>query len=261
MKKRLHYAMPRVPLHKLKPKVNNDNTTLNAKNQPESHVVTMARRIANAERERRLIGENSTDEDQISTGEDNSREETSEELRSDSTCNSESSEVVSDIDNHKNVSGDASSTEQEAGGRFNIVADVHHEDNEDELEGAMGGVMEEGELERAVGNVTDKDTHCPTRQDFHLHATFSEHETNEFISDSSIKSDPLNVSQRLKKWTKKKKRGNKQQTGTKKVTKNGAQRGNVKHQTKMQWGQEESSDSDSEGGWDFETGGMPLLPR
>ncbi len=32
-------------------------------------------------------------------------------------------------------------------------------------------------------------------------------------------------------------------------------------QKEIQWGQEESSDTDSEGGWDFETGGMPLLPR
>ncbi len=45
MKKRLHYAMPRVPLHKLKMKLNGVSADLDVEKRPESYVGTMAKII------------------------------------------------------------------------------------------------------------------------------------------------------------------------------------------------------------------------
>ena len=78
-----------------------------------------------------------------------------------------------------------------------------------------------------------------------------------FYSDSSTEADQRNTSKRAKGYQQRKRTENKKKK--KKIEKEKAQHWGAKHDTECFWGQDESSESD--GGWDFETGGMPLLPR
>ncbi len=93
----------------------------------------------------------------------------------------------------------------------------------EELEGAVGGVVEEHH-EGTSGN-------CP--------------------SDSSNESQRSTQSQAAMRWVQMKRKD--------KINLKQGAMGTSQAETHLR--QEESSDSDSDGGWDFETGGMPLLPR
>lgn len=62
MKKRLRYAMPRIPLHKLKPGLDQEKD-INMKKQPESHMGKIAEKIADAKLKRREAADNNIQED------------------------------------------------------------------------------------------------------------------------------------------------------------------------------------------------------
>ncbi len=243
--------MPRVPLHKLKPKGEDEN---NGVNQPESHVIMIGKRIRDARKERIENAEKQTKEDineedqtlqYISPTDESSNEETST-LSSDST--SETLDVVSDaksdvddVDDHKMKN--KQTADLEAGNRLRVSVDVHEVVNEEYLEGAVGGVMEADSFPQA------KDQ-----------GVYLEHDDNEILSDSFIGS--LHDRKPFVKERKKiDKRRNKMHLKMQKMKKGENTHFKAKDQAKIQWGQEESSDTESDGGWDFETGGVPLQPR
>ncbi len=254
LKKRLCFDMPRVPLHKLKSKGEDEN---NGKNQPESHVVTIGKRIQHARKQRienakkqaKQAKEDIKDEDQklldISPTDDSSNEETST-LSSDS--NSETLGVVfdaksdvDDVDDHKMKR--KQTADIEAGGRLRVCMDVHEVVNEEQLEGAVGGIMEE-------------ECH-PQEKD---QGGYLQHDDIEILSDSSIGS--LHDRKPFVKGRKKRtKRRHRMHLKMQKMNKGENTHFKAKDQAKIQWGQEESSDTESDGGWDFDTGGMPLRPR
>ncbi len=294
MQKRLHYAMPRVPLAKLKPQKNNNN-------QRESHVATIAKRIGNAKLGRRQT------EDELETQEGkhesletveievNSAEELSEvmnhsedESEAEDDCrlgnvdtagtvggtdlskkeqkqlrkiekrirralkrkifkgdpildssNEETSPTVSSDSSSQKTCDEISASEQDSfdeGSRFEITADVHQvvSDDQDELEGAVGGVEENVENTEKIALI--------------------ELEQREMISSDSSS----DTQRKVLTWMEKNKGEEAKPRRFRKLRT--FQVGEFAPE-EIQWGQEESSESDSEGGWDFETGGMPLLPR
>ncbi len=241
----------RVPLHKLKPKGEDAN---NGRNQPESHVVTIGKRIQDARKQRikhakKQAKEDINEEDQIlldiSPTDDSSSEEKST-LSSDS--NSETLGVVfdaksdvDDVDDHKMTR--EQTADIEAGDRLRVCVEVHEVVNEEQLEGAVGGIMEE-------------ECH-PQEKD---QGGYLKHDDNEILSDSSIGS--LRDRKPFVKTRKKRnKRRNRMHLKMQRMKKDEKTHLKVKDQARIQWGQEESSDTESDGGWDFETGGMPLRPR
>ncbi len=141
-----------------------------------------------------------------------------------------------------------SSCEIDAEKNFVVIADVHFCRGEDEIEGAVGGVVEEP-LDRTS-----------SRNSFLSEETGKHNAVMvgcQIDSDSSIEFDHPKQSKRWIRWRKGKHNENilKLVNVIKKTVPQGEEG--------FQWGQEESSNSDgySDGGWDFETDGKPLLPR
>ncbi len=188
MKKRLVYAMPRVPLHKLKTKRNGSQE---GSHSAGSQVHIMVERNRETQVTRRRQARNYTDHDGLLEGEsDDGHSIEEQEQNSDSSCDScpddESSSSSSSSDSRGGWDFETGGMpvperveEQNRAEIIEITADVHEQMDSTELEN----------LEGAVGG-----------------------EVNKSIDGSSGMQDEL-------------------------------------------------SESDSEGGWDFETGGMPLPPR
>ncbi len=306
MQKRLHYAMPRVPLVKLKPDINKGNIN----NQPQSHVGTIAKIIGNTKRSKRQAEEDHTKENDVEieiseenvapemdtgsqkhvdnfrleqvtesfdnlrqvlgedlnrrewmqmrklekrirnvikqrTTEDSLGEETSESLNSDYSCDTDvsNSQEFSDVDSPDLLMGELSN-EFCAGNRLNVVVDVHQELNEDKLDGAVGEVL--GKKQEK-----EEETEKTSLFKFKGHSgyeTFPKRAKNHKATSHMVKT-----------WLERNKRENEMESRRQIEGKFSGDI--VEYHGDMQCSLEESSDSDSEGGWDFETGGMPLLPR
>ncbi len=161
--------------------------------------------------------------------------EESSRLSGDSNCDTETSEGEYDVEvSLKDMALRDISNELDEGGRNEITLDVHNEEGEEELEGAVGGI---GELYH--------------HQDTNMN-TYTEEDKND--SDSSLESDQFETHRLTRSWSQSKHTQQKRKRSP-------VEKGITLSKQEIQWGEEESSDSDSEGGWDFETGGMPLLPR
>ncbi len=358
MKKRLHYAMPRIPLHKLKMKGNNVDEPTDVQNKPETHVGTIAKIIWNAKLARRqapganvgnhdtppqnvakigerlakcgnphrdkcnrtkiqnfikmahemnikdhvVVGLSKKEKKQIrkiisklqkihqnthlettyssdssdsiqpgssesslqrESGGSSSKCDTDEEIYNDedllSTIQSSlRCEVAANVHNvscedlmEGTMSRDEDSTPELDEVKVDVVADVHDNRATDQNEEAVGGVEEELESDASKKDlVLDEETElCGiSKPGYSLE------------SDSSFDGHHHNVPKAWKRWKTGKNKG-----------RNNLEMAQVRNDTVLQvegeysinfqWGQEESSDPDSEGGWDFETGGMPLLPR
>ncbi len=249
MKKRLHYAMPRVPLHKLKPNIHNTHEIFN--DESRSHVDTIAKRIQNAKLERRQSCDLSIPDDAENMsmgGESDSSDQTSSVEDTDSSCFSES-EGETNIEGHNEMpQGEVGST-TDGPDMFEVTADIHNEF-------ATGG--DEAELEGAVGGVREED--FTWEQTSHPGEVFEMPASDHMTSESLPESDHFKTSEFVQDWIGR--LHNKQKVNTNKEEKGEHFIANItdfNEEKMIQWGEEESSDS--EGGWDFETGGMPLLPR
>ncbi len=271
--------MPRVPLVKLKPDINKGNI-----NKPQSHVGTFAKRIGDVKRGRRqaeddLIKENTHNDmaleniapemdtgnqkhvddfrlEQVTESFDNLRQvlggnlnrkermemrklekritnvikqKTTEGVQIDDSPSEETFEFSSEKNTDDENLSCAEIPVGTDGGMFQeITADVHQELDAGELEGAVGG-MEDNSCDTDIISFFEKEDN-------------SSPDTNRKVMDwieMNAQRDEFKINQFSRANTS----------------------GELLPRTEVQWGEEESSDSDSDGGWDFETGGMPLLPR
>ncbi len=136
-----------------------------------------------------------------------------------------------------------------AGGPTEVAVDVHHgpesSGDDEQLEGAVGGFVEKVAEGGHVNEVAE--------------VFFAEEGFNIVSSDSSLdafgsqKSTVIKGKSRMKKHL--------ENIEMRKVAQGKSSKADTFDKRGVQWGLKESSDSDSDGGWDFETGGMPLLPR
>ncbi len=247
--------MPRVPLQKRKQAAEDKPENVHAR--PGSRVEVMAQRIKDAKM-KRMKKENEPQE--LKPQVDISESE-AEATHGDVTNNENPEKKIhrkmkrhkrgrkaqkeEHENNHidmKEMTDTCESSEDGAGvgGMIEIAVDVHHGgssvDDESELEGAVGGLVK-GNGNNTMENSPDSDEEC---------LTFTKQNRNLTLGDSSSESD---IELDSLEWRKK---------NRKKIENIHTER---MEQTGLQSGEEESSDSDSDGGWDFETGGMPLLPR
>ncbi len=347
MQKRLLYAMPRVPLHELKPGMKNKE---DANKNTQCHVGTIAEKIQNAKRgrkpaadelmkeghkrekrnlfkilmrkKRKVKANKKTEGDktlqdftqlaakmrnmegtgltrrekiqirriesrlrkvhdrqalELTPADDSVSEETSEELSSDTESTSIGSSHRGFVAAHGDMEITEVSSEVDGGGEINVAVEVHQGD-EEELEGAVGGVMKEEILEGAVGGVMEEEIlegavggvmeeEAPIARERAAKAgeacVFVEQAQHEILSDSSIGSD--HTAQKVKDWFKRNDSRNEINERRNQLKMKNMRRKDTRckdmEESEVLWGEEESSESDSDGGWDFETGGMPLLPR
>lgn len=193
--------------------------------------------------ERKLLGPESIQSD--------SSEETSPAQSSGLCSDTDDSDAVVKATADMSTMGGESLAEFDTGHRFQMTVDVHQEaalDDEDQLQGAVGGVIEDPFCDTVSGVLflEEENRLFSTKQVSH-----------EMYSDSSQEDDHSENSRKLKGLFQRKEGMNKMKMLKFKQGKIAR----TKHQPikEVRWGEEESSDS--EGGWDFETGGMPLLPR
>ncbi len=327
MKKRLHYAMPRVPLQKLRPDFDDARGVLDVVNQPKSHVGTIAKRIMDANRDRNQAesedveenvdlqllrqetneayirndvkdksahrkctggGEtiqkitemaesivdmnfNRNDRKQlrkiesrlrkvqqkyftgILPGDESSGDNISMALSSDSSCLAEISEAMSDTPTEQeNVRLWESSNEFLCADRFEVAADVHQTVDEMEL---GGEAIEEVELEGAVGDDADSanlEEDCIKEAEVVGDAVdqVNGHERSVIDHDpSDLASGSSDESGHQSPQFVKKLKGMKTRRPKEKKAKSKGTQGTKMDQTRVQWGQDESSESD--GGWGF----------
>ncbi len=136
---------------------------------------------------------------------------------------------------------------RETEGPHQVAVDVHHglvdsSSDDEQLEGAVGGFVEELPIEKEAegGHLNEGAELFFPEEGINIVSSDSSLETfgsqkSSLINGGFIRAKHIEAIEMMK-----------------------AVKGKVA-QTEMKWGEEESSDSD--GGWDFETGGMPLLPR
>ncbi len=357
MKKRLHYAMPRIPLQKLKANKNGQCEDQNVQDEPKSHVGTIAKAIRNAKIGKGQVSDrNITEQDFMGTDKNvnnqnvdkirrkhpehnkgkkllkimkisvkmdhigdfgltkmekrqlkqitsrleklhRDMQEGSTTTESDtsnttltascqSSLQSEAEECMNSVAISKKTTDklfeaddkldvpttaaedcdeeqfegamggvfyevEDSSCESDAEKNFEVIADVHCGRGDDQIEGAVGAVVKESMTETISRDpIVDEETRIH-------HASMAGYQID---SDSSIEFDHHKQSKKWKRWRMGKHKENNLKLG--KIRKDTIPQGTGENQTKFQWGQEEeSSGSSSDGGWDFETGGMPLLPR
>ncbi len=358
MKKRLHYAMPRIPLHKLKMSAKNVDEARDVPNKPETHVGTIAKIIWNAKLGKRQapktnavkhgmvpqnvakIGEKTVKRGNMQIDKHNrtqlqnfmktvqemdvrghvglskkekkqmrkmmsklqkiyrstylqtttSSSDTSESFHaegSESSSQRESggsgSECVADEGMYKDedmlcmilssprcevaanghnescvgdIGGAASwdednTSELDEVNKVEVVADVHDNRATDQNEEAVGGMEEELESDGSRTDLLlDEETElCEvSRPGYGLQY------------DSSFEDHCHDKPKAEKRWKIGKNKG-RNLLEMAKVRKDTVLQVEGEDTINFQWGQEESSDSESDGGWDFEIGGMPLLPR
>ncbi len=145
IKKRLHYAMPRVPLQQLKQGNNKvkdlEMKDLSINEKPTCHVGTIAKRIQNA----RMVRSQATDqlaEDNNEAADGSSSEVTSESMSTSSSSDTESSKEFSEGETDvPDCNITMEENPNEFGGAVNVNVDVHHEVDDNEEEGFVGGIF------------------------------------------------------------------------------------------------------------------------
>ncbi len=144
-----------------------------------------------------------------------------------------------------------STSELDEVNKVEVVADVHDNRATDQNEEAVGGVEEELESDGSRTDLLlDEETElCEvSRPGYGLQY------------DSSFEDHCHDKPKAEKRWKIGKNKG-RNLLEMAKVRKDTVLQVEGEDTINFQWGQEESSDSESDGGWDFEIGGMPLLPR